>query len=267
MAFEAYMQEHIFRPLAMSQSGYSLTPEMKARLTEGHLDGSRCPHPPLRDTPALGFYTTTQDMSKFLNAVLRRELPGLSPKTLESMWQVKVNYEDINGHNSIGLGWFVENTPKLGRVVRHGGTTMLFGAEMALLPDKGLGIVVMANGAHSNHLTRELAAAILALASNPKGVRVVEKPAQQSSPRASKTHGPSGSYATSLGLLLVESDNDKLCACIIERVLDLARFDDGSFALTRESAASLPESYRILGELKFSIRPQQGEEVLVGARK
>lgn len=74
---------------------------------------------------------------------------------------------------------------------------------------------------------------------------------------------PSGGYATDLGLLMIGPDQPRLCACIIERMLDMVRFDDGSFGLTQESAADLPNAYRVLGELRFRSRRQAGKDVLL----
>jgi CubicO group peptidase (beta-lactamase class C family) len=266
LTFEVYIQKNLFNPLGMSLSGFTLTPEMRNRLADGHLDGYLYPQPPLRDLPALGLYTTAQDMGKLLKGLLQQEIPGLSVLTQQQMWRVDLNEKDQMGDDINGLGWFIELHPEVGKLVRHGGSTLLFGAEVALLPNKGLGVAVLANGAHSNHLTRELAATILSLAAKSKPLRSATSSASRSTPALSAEHRPSGSYATSLGLLSVEPDRHKLCACIIEQILDLTRFDDGSYALTQESAASLPHSYRILGELRFSTRQGGGEELLI-ARK
>jgi hypothetical protein len=43
----------------------------------------------------------------------------------------------------------------------------------------------------------------------------------------------------------------------------LVRFDDGSFALTPESAASLPAGYSALGEMRFRSRRLEGRELLL----
>jgi hypothetical protein len=166
-----------------------------------------------------------------------------------------------------GLGWFIEKDRVLGTVVRHGGSTIHFGAEMALLPEHGLGVVVLANGAGSNRQARQLAATILALALRirnwPGNGSVAKEPV--SADRATET--PSGGYATDLGLLMIDPDDPKLCACIIDRMLDMVRYEDGSLGLTSESAANLPDAYQVLGKLRFRSRTQGGKEVLVAERE
>jgi hypothetical protein len=182
------------------------------------------------------------------------------------MWTAQTAKGQISLGFSPGLGWFIENDPELGRVVRHGGSTLLYGGELALLPDQGLGVVVLANGAGTNHLARQLANTILNYTVQLRGWRrpaesnepsVVAQPADRLMP---------GEYATNLGLLVMDPEHPRLCACIIERILDLMRFDDGSYGLTPESAAELPASFSILGDLRFRSRKIGGKDVLLATQ-
>jgi CubicO group peptidase (beta-lactamase class C family) len=263
--FEDYAFQRLSLPLGMSDSGFNLSPGMQKKHSAGHLDGEVQALPPLRDTPALGFHTSAQDMSWLLRALLRAEVPGISPAVLNSMWQPQVKWETSRLQNKAGLGWFVEDHSEFGRVVRHGGSTRYFGAEIALMPDMELGVVVLTNGSGSNMLARELAGAILSLAASSKDGVIKQTLAKAEASEGKSIPMASGGYATSLGLLLVDDDRSRLCACIIERILDLTRFEDGSFGLSQKSAASLPESYRILGDLKFTTREQAGEALLVAS--
>ena len=261
--FNDYMTQRITGPLQMHDSGFLLTPMMEERHSAGHLDGNVYPMPPLRDTPALGFHTTAFDMSLFLSSLLEAGAPGLSSVSVNAMWQSQNQNDASSMQNNAALGWFVENHPDYGKLVRHGGSTLLFGSEIALLPGMGLGVVVLTNGANSNHLARELAAAILSLAASTKTSVERLRLAKAAPVDGQSMPITSGGYATSLGLMLVADDRTRLCACIIERVLDLTRFEDGSFGLSQQSAASLPESYRILGDLRFTTRDQDGDALLV----
>jgi hypothetical protein len=262
--FEDYVAIKLMQPLGMSDSGFALTPQMQHRHSAGHLDGSVRPLPPLRDTPALGFHTTAYDMSLFVASLLRSEVPGVTTSVTRGMWKKQARSDMHNLHNNAGLGWFVEEHPQYGRLVRHGGSTRLFGAEIALLPELELGVVVLTNGSNSNHIARELAATVLSLAAGTKkGVVATQQMAQGNELEGNTIPVAAGGYATSLGLMLVDDDRTRLCACMIERILDLTRFEDGSFGLSQRSAASLPKSYRILGDLRFTSREQDGEALLL----
>ncbi len=261
--FEDYVSRNLTRPLGMSDSGFNLTPRMQRHHSAGHADGQVQPLPPLRDTPALGFHTNARDMSLLLGALLRRDIPGIPASVLERMWMIQAQEGSYPLQSKVGLGWFVDNHPAYGKLVRHGGSTRLFGAEIALMPDQDLGVVVLTNGANSNLLARELAGTILSLAASARGGAAslrqtgIDAAGEQSITMAS------GGYATSLGLLLIDENRTRLCACIIERILDLTRFEDGSFGLTQESADTLPESYRVLGDLRLSTRRQEGASLLI----
>jgi CubicO group peptidase (beta-lactamase class C family) len=267
VSFQSYMRQRIFRPLGMQRSGYSLHETTRENLASGHLKRRVKQHPPLRDTPALGLYTSAHDMSHMMLALLQNRFPGVSSGTLDEIWSPQIAEDQLTMGITPGLGWFIEMDPVLGKVVRHGGSTMHFGAEMALLPEHGLGVVVLANGAGSNRQARQLGATVLALA-----LRVRDWPGDTPDPEApvsadTTAETPSGGYATDLGLLMIDPEDPKLCACIIDRMLDMVRYEDGSLGLTSESAANLPDGYRVLGELRFRSREQGGKEVLVAERE
>ncbi|MES9929008.1 MAG: hypothetical protein ABW158_12935, partial [Candidatus Thiodiazotropha sp. 6PDIVS] len=63
-----------------------------------------------------------------------------------------------------------------------------------------------------------------------------------------------------------DPEHPRLCACIIERILDLVRFDDGSLGLTQQSIDSLPDGYKVLADLRFKARQLNGMDVLVAHR-
>jgi CubicO group peptidase (beta-lactamase class C family) len=267
VSFQSYMRQHIFQPLGMQRSGYSVDGIARKNLASGHSQGRVQQHPPLRDTPALGLYTSAHDMSRLMQALLRQKIPGISTGTLKEIWTPQITKGQLTMGITPGLGWFIEQDPVLGKVVRHGGSTINFGAEMALLPEHGLGVVVLANGAGSNRQARQLSATILALA-----LRIRDWPgnvpaADRSAEISTATETPSGGYATDLGLLMIDPEDPKLCACIIDRMLDMVRYEDGSLGLTSESAANLPDAYQVLGELRFRSRQQAGKEVLVAERE
>ncbi|MES9854347.1 MAG: serine hydrolase domain-containing protein [Candidatus Thiodiazotropha sp. L084R] len=265
-SYAEYMQHNLLEPLGMKNSGFILTEEMQRQLSSGHLDGQVRPLPPLRDMPALGLYMSARDAGRLMSSILKRDLPGVPPSLIEQMWSPQNVDGEITLGVSPGMGWFLQDSPNTGRQVRHGGSTLLFGAEMVLLPKHGLGVAVLANGAGSNRMARELAAAILGLALTIQG-----GVSQQQYQRLTDEDGqdfvtPSGGYATDLGLLMVDPEHPRLCACIIERILDLVRFDDGSLGLTQQSIDSLPDGYKVLADLRFKARQLNGMDVLVAHR-
>lgn len=265
--FAEHIQDSLLHPMGMAESGFKLTETMQQQLSAGHLDGQVRPLPPLRDMPALGLYLSARDAGRLMSAILRRDVPGVPSDLLQQMWSPQIVDGEISLGVSPGLGWFLQAYPNTGWQVRHGGSTLLFGAEMAILPEHDLGVVVLANGAGSNRMARELAATILGLALAAQGGSGLAEAAHLDDPDTTRYETPSGGYATDLGLLMVDPEHPRLCACIIDRILDLLRFDDGSLGLTQQSIDSLPSGYRVLGELRFRSRQMNGMDLLVADRQ
>ncbi len=263
LGYAEFIHGSLFDPLHMNNSGFNLTTVMAARLSAGHLDGQVRPLPPLRDTPALGLFSNADDMGLLMSALLSQRVPGLPVEQQRLMWQPEAGNSAVSLGVTPGFGWFIENHPVIGKRVRHGGATLLFGSEMALLPEQGLGIAVLLNGAHSNRIARELATTILTIAASIRGGQHVHTDKPDAKDRVLGYTTPSGGYATDLGLLMIDAGHPRLCACIIERILDLVRFEDGSLGLAPESASGLPKAYQVLAELRLRQRAIDGMDLLV----
>ncbi|MCU7796777.1 MAG: beta-lactamase family protein [Candidatus Thiodiazotropha sp. (ex Myrtea spinifera)] len=266
MTFADYTEQILLAPLAMNSSGFNLSAEMSEKLSAGHLDGQARPQPPLRDTPALGLYSTAYDLGRLMSALLQQQVPGVPVTLLKQMWEPQTVDGQVSRDVSPGMGWFIERHPVAGETVRHGGSTLLFGAEMAILPKQGLGVAVLANGADSNRVAKQLAGTILSIAASLRGGAPKALQTQIAEAEQTGYSTPSGGYATDLGLLMVDAERPRLCACIIERILDLVQFEDGSLGLTQESINQLPDGYRVLGELRLRSRDINDMDVLVADR-
>jgi CubicO group peptidase (beta-lactamase class C family) len=272
--FSEYARRNLLRPMGMDNSGFTLDRRMRARLAKGYMEDTETRPLPIRDLPAYALYSTASDLAHFMSTILaggryrgERVLPD---GAVRQMLTVQNRHVALDLNVKTGLGFFIEDgsIPGAGRVVRHGGTTLLYSSEMILLPDKDLGIVVLSNSAGSRQLVAELAETILQLVLDPQHKQ--HRNLNVSVPAMAATHDlrhqapPSagGSYATDLGLITVQPQENKLCACIIGKIVDMVTFSDGSFGVSPESVDSLPPSYQVLGELKFTTRTIEGREVM-----
>jgi methyl acetate hydrolase len=97
---DAVMRTHIFEPLRMDDTGYLLTPSMRARragLHQRQADGSLVPLPlteppqsPKAQTGGSGLFSTAADYAKFIRMILRDGAapdgrPVLEPQTVSLM--------------------------------------------------------------------------------------------------------------------------------------------------------------------------------------
>jgi CubicO group peptidase (beta-lactamase class C family) len=104
---------------------------------------------PMRDTdtvaPAGSICSTARDMSQWLRLLASRGVFAgkrlVSEAALEETWKPAI---EVGGGASYGMGWFLHDW-RGQRLVEHGGNIDGFAAEVALLPDAGLGCVLLAN--------------------------------------------------------------------------------------------------------------------------
>jgi len=271
-SYEDYMAHHLFRPLGMRHSSMGEPAPARGPVAAGYRDGRRFALLPIRDLPAHGLYTSAEDMGRFMKALLSSGLRGgyrlLDRATIEQMWEpqnldVSLDLDVVNG-----LGWFLENgsIPDGGVVVRHGGTTLVFGSEMILLPEWGLGVVVLANADGARPIVSRLAEEILTRvldtsAGRPTGNWVLAEPQKQ--PSQPSPADIAGRYATDFGLIAIQAKDPKLCACIVEETFDLIPYPNGWFGLGDDALGSLPLSMRPLAAMQFRTEDIDGREVVV----
>jgi CubicO group peptidase (beta-lactamase class C family) len=121
------------------------------------LSGARMPIPLSEEAllapvaPAGTVWSTAPDMARYLQTLLAGGVAPngervVSPDGLEHLWTPQVK---ISADTSYALGWMVTDDRGL-RKIEHGGNTFGFTSGLALLPDKGLGVVVLTNARASN---------------------------------------------------------------------------------------------------------------------
>lgn len=150
-AFADYIQQHIFSPLGMQQSYACEAAARQSGLASGYRwwFGLPVPYraPYLEDAVPAAFITASvEDMACYALALLGGgTLNGasvLSPGGIAELHRPQV--ATASPGSRYGLGWRIE---QLGGVplIRHGGEVSNFMAEMVLVPERNLGVVVLMN--------------------------------------------------------------------------------------------------------------------------
>lgn len=211
--YARYVEEKILQPLGMDGSamrdpaeqtppgialadgvGYPAQEDVAPRwLDNGIADG--------------GLRSTVEDLAKFASACLRihagTQLNGvpLQAASLAEMWRVQFSGQaaDLDLDDLSGLGWSVvplkrdtANGREL-RAVMHGGTSMHHRSILALLPEQGLGVVVLCNHSGSSEFIQEVALTALVDAAQIKA-RTVFGPLASPVAPAHARHRDLGSY-------------------------------------------------------------------------
>jgi CubicO group peptidase (beta-lactamase class C family) len=109
--------------------------------------------------PAGSHWSTVGDMARYLVMQLQQGVSStgkrvVSSQNLLTTWQPQV---PVSAQSSYGLGWFVDQYKGL-PVIHHGGNTLGFTSDLAFLPERGLGIVILTNAQGANFFTETVRA-------------------------------------------------------------------------------------------------------------
>lgn len=160
----------LLAPLAMRHTGFTPGDEIGARLARGYVHDAPVAPTPIRDAPAGGLYSSVLDLAQFMRCLLAGgTLDGrrlLEETTLGDMFTPQYADQPLNFGHQFGLGWMLSGLPieNGGRQVWHNGGTKAFLSQLALLPDRKLGVVVLANADNAGPLVYETAEEALRLA-------------------------------------------------------------------------------------------------------
>lgn len=260
--FVSHVRDEILLPLEMSRSSFSPSADRTPFAAKGYRKGKEAEDPPLRDVPAGGLNTSVLDLSRFVRMVFAGGKAGdrqiIKPETLAEMLRPQNIDVPLDLDFRVGLGWMLGGLGDIdirngGPVAHHAGATLLFHAQMIVLPERKLGVVVLANSDTAARVVGKVAAEALKLALEAKtGDRQPERETPgggEGSLSQEALQRYEGWYATPVGAVNVRKTSGGLRADVMNRTLRLIPRADGSLGL----------QYRILG--LFPIRIEELDDV------
>ncbi|HEY6462457.1 MAG TPA: serine hydrolase domain-containing protein, partial [Polyangiaceae bacterium] len=163
--YEEYLAAHVLRPLGMPSTGFE---PPTARLATGYLrKGEGVEHPPMMHLgafPAGGLFSSVRDMARYaefeLSAWPPRDDGDSGPLRRSSVREAQQMGAWMGLHvprrgpgksqvaiaDGYGFGWVAEQTCEFDRIVWHNGAlTDGYRSMLMLLPERGVGLVVLAN--------------------------------------------------------------------------------------------------------------------------
>jgi len=164
------MTAQLLVPLVMRRTGFAPQGDIAAQLARGYVHDAPVPPTPIRDVPAGGLYSSVLDLAQFMRCMLAGgTLDGrrvLDESSLGEMFTPQYAGQPLNFGHQFGLGWMLSGLPieNAGRQAWHNGGTKAFLSQLALLPDRKLGVVVLANSDNAGTLVYETAEEALRLA-------------------------------------------------------------------------------------------------------
>ena len=182
------IDEALLDPLAMQSTVWDLAAVPAERLARGHgLDGRRTVVTTPTQHGALdaagGLFSTVEDLARFVGSQLaawpprsEQERAPLRRSTLREAHALRTfagfragpESRDLaatgveGGVAGVGLGWQVRHGCELPHVVTHNGATDGYHATVSVLPQAGVGIIVLANAgwADTDRIAEEIAGAL-----------------------------------------------------------------------------------------------------------
>ncbi|RLB47760.1 MAG: hypothetical protein DRI90_26020 [Deltaproteobacteria bacterium] len=154
--YRDYVTEQLLEPLGMGASVWDQEAVPPDRLASGYRsenDSYRAGHHWRMGASEAcgGMYSSAADMARFVGSQLdawpARSDPPSGPVRRSSIRESHLLAgPGPSGARSFGINWGSISHPKLGFAATHAGGTLQYGATVWLLPERGLGLVLLANG-------------------------------------------------------------------------------------------------------------------------
>jgi CubicO group peptidase (beta-lactamase class C family) len=278
--FASYMDETLFQPMGMSHTSFVMESHEKSLLSKGYRRGQESreillhPHP----SPDGPIYTSVVDLSRFIKMIFADGMAGqrpiLKPETVAEALRPQNRDVALDLDFQVGLGWFLDDfeMKDAGLVASHGGTLSLFHSQLIILPERKLGVVILANSSGAIQVVNRIAEEALKLALEEKtGTR-------QSDPGEKKIKEPIipwpreilgdhvGQYATGLRVFTVYSKKGKLYTRLMGRKIELVLHPGGHFSLRYRLLGLIPIKLGALEKMTFSFSSVRGRKILVLTR-
>jgi len=263
--FSSHVQQTILNPLGMNSSYFSSSIDTTPPASKAYLNGDEEKEPMLRDIPAGGLNASVRDMSRFIRMVLAGgTLDGqrlIREETLHEMLRPQNRTIPLDGNFPIGLGWMLSglgsiNIANAGTVAHHGGSTIYHRAQLIVLPDVKLGVVVLSNSGSAGKAVNDIATEALKLAVEIKTGRKQPEPVQVVTGdflSDQNLNAYSGSYNTIGGVAALTPRSGYL----------QAKLAGSSFRLVPRQDKQLQFQYRLLGLIPIDL----GELSRIGIRR
>lgn len=153
-SYEQYLQEHLYGPLSMEHSFVAKSEAERDGLASGHrfFFGFPVSYDWSYTSAELGAgftYASAEDLARLLIALLNggrfEELQLLSGAGVATMLTPQVTFSQGETESAYALGWFIKDAGEM-QIVSHAGVAPNYRAELILVPERQLGIVVLMNG-------------------------------------------------------------------------------------------------------------------------
>jgi len=240
MAYERYVAEKILAPLKMTRSTFDPARAAALGLAQGYVKRKgelRAEKTRLTKAynPSGMLVTSAEDAGRYLAAVLNGgALDGVrmvSQASLDQMWAPAARVGDTLEY---GLGWFISQQEGL-RAVVHPGEVLTMGSMFVLVPERRLGVAVLANRDvdGKDEIAEGVARLLLGMEPVPREVPRIG-PENTFVPNRAVWDRYVGEYETPQGTLRIFRGGDDLAGAIMTFGFELEPLSDTTFVIHTE---------------------------------
>jgi CubicO group peptidase (beta-lactamase class C family) len=275
--FAAHMRQTVLAPLGMEHAVFSTTIDSVPPAASAYNGIEEKTEPPLRDIPAGGLNASVNDMSRFIRMILAGgAIDGrriIKPETLHEMLRPQNDAVALDSGFHIGLGWMLGglggiNIKNVGPVAHHGGATIYHRAQLIVLPQVKLGIIVLANSSGGQQVVNKIATETLKLAIVAKtGLKQpeVEPVVTGEFLSQDELNAYEGSYATLAGLGKITAKVGYLQAELLDNSFRLVPREDKQLQLQYRLLGLIPIDLDEVGRFGVSRKLVAGHEILTAS--
>ena len=279
--FETQLQNSLLKPLHMNQSSFVGNASQIGYRALGYQDGRASADAHTRDLAASGLWTSPTDLGHYVQMLFARGLYKdnrvLRGASLDQMSTQQNTGNALDLDCQIGLGWFLtpcgdEPVGPGVRSLQHSSGADDFAAQLTVLPDQQLAVIIMANDNYAENMVVSLSTEALRLMLQAQTGRPVCAEDCQAPDDALKTlevptaierKRLAGFYATSWGVFRIKDENERLSAEVADLNFDLLRDKDGALHAQKKVMGLWLKDLGDLGRMQLDVVTVQGRQILM----
>ncbi|KAF2407612.1 CubicO group peptidase, beta-lactamase class C family [Pseudomonas antarctica] len=279
-SFEAQMQTSLLKPLEMGQSSFVGTGTQLSFRALGYEDGVVSTDAQVRDLAAAGLWASPKDLIHYVQMLFAQGLYKgnrvLGSLSIDAMFTQQNTGNALDFDCQMGLGWFLapcgdEPVGPGVRTYQHSGGGDDFAAQLSVLPDQQLAVIIMANDSNAEELVASLATDALRLMLQAQtGEAVCADDCQAPNHGLKLRHVPAavdrkrlaGFYATAWGVFRIKDENNRLAGELAGFDFELLRDDSGWLRAQKKRLGVWFKDLGDLGRVQLNVITVQGRQML-----
>lgn len=279
-SFEAQLQSSLLTPLRMNQSSFVGTGAQMGFRAHGYEDGKASTDAQVRDLAAGGLWTSPKDLSRYVRMLFAngtyKGSQILDSASIDAMFTQQNTGNALDFDCQIGLGWFLApcGDEPIGpgvRTYQHSGGGDDFVAQLTLLPDQQLAVIIMANDSNAEDMVVSLTTDSLRLMLQAQtGHPVCADDCQAPSHGLKLRHVPAavdrkrlaGFYATAWGVFRIRDEHARLTGELAGYDFELLRDEQGWLRAQKKILGFWRKDLGELGRVQLDVIQVQGRQML-----